>query len=190
MTDQTPIELRKFLAGAVTVKMTDTGDAEVEAVLSETGVVDLDYDMILPGAFDDAIQAKAEPDMLYMHRRGDIIGRWAGLRMDGAKLKARGTLYNGSEGFELARQAFRLAKTGQLAGVSIGFRVLEWKNVRDEKRPYGWDISKLELGEASLVDRPANESAEITEIKRKLHAAGAPGVGGVLAELRETLSRI
>lgn len=169
---QAMIEIRKYLAGEIRVKAEGDGNAELEAILSEVNVVDLDGDKILPGAFDEAIADKAEPSVLYMHRRGDIVGNWRELRMDGTKLKGNATLYTGEGGFELARQALYLARNGRLSGVSIGFRVRQFMVVRDdEDRPYGWDIAKLDLIEASLVDKPANESAQVTEIKQRQQEA-------------------
>ena len=142
-------------------------DTKIVAILSEVGKLDADYDIILPGAFDDAINSKMLPPILYMHRRGEIIGQWSNLRMDGKLLKADGVLYTDADGFDLARRAQKLVKTKQLKGVSIGFRPTEWKSVSNKERPYGWDIEKLDLKEASLVDVPANSSAKVTEVKQK-----------------------
>ena len=142
-------------------------DTKIVAILSEVGKLDADYDIILPGAFDDAIKSKMLPPILYMHRRGEIIGQWSNLRMDGKLLKADGVLYTDADGFDLARRAQKLVKTKQLKGVSIGFRPTEWKSVSNKERPYGWDIEKLDLKEASLVDVPANSSAKVTEVKQK-----------------------
>ena len=142
-------------------------DTKIKAILSEVDKVDSDFDVILPGAFDDAIEGKMEPNMLYMHRRGEIVGKWSSLRMDGKLLKAEGVLYTGDEGFDLAKRTVKLIKTGQMDGVSIGFRPVQWKNVSTPERPYGWDIESLDLKEASIVDFPANDSAEVTDLKRK-----------------------
>ena len=142
-------------------------DIKIKAILSEVDKVDSDYDVILPGAFDGAIAEKMEPPMLYMHRRGEIVGKWSSLRMDGKLLKAEGVLYTGDDGFDLAKRTAKLIKTGQMSGVSIGFRPIEWKNVSTTSRPYGWDIESLDLKEASIVDYPANDSAEVTDLKRK-----------------------
>ena len=167
-----PLAFRKFHAAPVTVMAAGDGDAEIEAVLSETGTVDLDFDKILPGAFDEAIRAKQTPIMLYMHARGAVIGQWSELRMDGAKLVAKGLLATGEQPSPRAQDAMALVHRGYITGVSISFRPTKWSIVREKDRPYGWDIEKLNLIEASLVDCPANQAAHITEVKRKLAGDG------------------
>ena len=143
-------------------------DLKIKAILSEVDKVDSDYDIILAGAFDEAINEKFEPPVLFMHRRGEIVGQWSNLKMEGKLLKADGVLYTDTDdGFERAKMAAKLIKTNQLKGVSIGFRPTEWKSISNSERPYGWDIEKLDLKEASLVDVPANDSAKVTELKQK-----------------------
>lgn len=141
-------------------------ETRLKATLSEVDIVDADWDVVMPGAFDEAIAAKQKLNMLLMHFRVGIIGQWSNLRMEGTLLRADGVLYTGDDGYEMARQARKLVMTEQLKGVSIGFRPTVWQSVRTEERPYGWDIYKLDLIEASLVDRPANSSAEVTDLKR------------------------
>ena len=149
-------------------------ELKIVAVLSEVSKLDLDGDIILPGAFDADIESGKNLNMLFMHRRGQIIGQWSKLRMDGTLLKADGVLYTGDDGYDLARMGAKLINTGQMKGISIGFRAKQWTSVSepDKGRWYGWDIAKLELREASLVDAPANTSAEIIETKRKYDEKG------------------
>ena len=147
-------------------------DKQVKAILSKVGVIDHDGDIILPGAFDDSLSTMSQMQMLHMHRRGNIIGKWTNLRMDADLLKADGTLFTaGDDGYDLARMTARLVKEALMRGVSVGFRPIKWSSVQEEGRGtwgYGWDIEKLELIEASIVDRPANDAAQVLEIKQKL----------------------
>ena len=161
---------KRFHATKISVKQDgDSGDTQIEAILSETGIVDLDGDVIMEGAFDTAISEEQSPPMLFMHDRyKGAIGRWSDLAMDGTKLIANGKIFTGEDGFDLARQAKKLAIEELLKGVSIGFRLVKWVTVHTDERPWGWDILELDLLEASLVDVPANPSAEVTDIKRKL----------------------
>ena len=140
---------------------------KIEAILSEVGVVDLDGDIIEAGAFDGQLDDGLP--MLYMHRRGDIAGTWSNLRMDGSLLRADGEIFD--DAFDLADMAAELVTREMIQGVSIGFRVMRYETVHTEERPWGWDIKEIDLREASLVDYPANESAQITEIKQRQKAA-------------------
>ena len=147
-------------------------DRKIKAILSKTGNIDSDGDIIMPGAFDETLAKNPTLQMLQMHRRGHIIGKWSNLRMDGDLLKADGVLYAGKDdGYDMARMTARLIKENLMQGVSIGFRPLKWSSVQEEGRGrfnYGWDIEKLELLEASIVDAPANDAATVLEIKQKL----------------------
>ena len=154
-------EIRQYMA----VRAGEHHEMRIEAILSETGVVDSDGDIILAGAFDDQLEL-SNLQMRLMHRRGDIIGCWNNLRIDGSLLKADGELFG--EDYDLAKMGETLIRKEMMKGVSIGFRPVAWTNVSTKERPWGWDTSKLELREASIVDIPSNASAEVTEIKRKL----------------------
>ena len=143
-------------------------DLRIKAILSEVDKVDSDGDIILPGAFDDAIKTVSDLLMLYMHKRGEIVGKWDNLRMDGKLFKADGVIFSGDDGYDRAKMAAKLIKAKLMKGVSIGFRPTEWKSVSIDDRPYGWDIEALDLKEASIVDVPANSSAEVTDIKQKM----------------------
>ena len=150
------------------IKRDKNGQSVISAILSEVDKVDSDYDVIKEGAFDNSIKELSHLQMLKMHQRGDIVGRWSDIKMDGKHLVATGVLYDGDKGYDMAKMTRTLIDSGDLKGVSIGFRPKVWTNVKDENRPYGWDIHDLELREASIVDVPANDSAKVTEVKMKL----------------------
>jgi len=157
--------LTKLVKSEITIKQPDEGqDATFSATLSEIGVMDSDGDIIMPGAFDGAIETLDRLDMRFMHDRMEIVGYWTDLRLDGALFRADGSLYTGEGGYDTPRKCLRLGRSGQLRGVSIGFRIKRMEIVIDDDRePWGigYDIYDLELVEASLVDRPANPSARI-----------------------------
>ena len=126
--------------------------------------MDSDGDIIMAGAFDGAIAEIERLDMRFMHNRLEIVGAWRNLRLDDTLFRADGTLYTGEGGYDTPRKCLRLGRSGQLRGVSIGFRIKRMEIVIDDERePWGvgYDIYDLELIEASLVDRPANPSARI-----------------------------
>ena len=149
-------------------KVKDNGDLQIEAILCVTGIVDHDGDKFSNDAFDDNIAQKTDVNMLMMHQREKIIGKWTKLRMKGDNLVADGTVYSGENGFDLAKMGARLAKEGQMSGVSVGFKPTKFEFSKDEDRKFGIDFFKVDLKEASLVDQPAVPGSEITEFKSKL----------------------
>ena len=152
------------------IKRDKEGNTKIDAILSEVEKIDSDGDIIKEGAFDESIKGLSHLKMLKMHSRHDIIGRWSNLKMDGKMLKAEGTIYDGEKmGYDLARMTRSLIDTGDMAGVSVGFKLKVWQSVNDKEADrYGWDIYNLELMEASIVDIPANDSAKVTSVKAEL----------------------
>ena len=184
-----PVE--KFIAGEIAIKQeSDEADAVLTATLSETGVMDSDGDIIMPGAFDRSLKQLDRMDMRFMHDRLEVVGVWQNMRIDDTLLRADGTLYTGTGGYDTPRKCLRLGKSGQLRGVSIGFRLVRFEVVIDEIRtPWGigYDIYDLELREASLVDIPANPSARIDPASSDADKALDAETADVLARFCDSL---
>lgn len=66
-----------------------------------------------------------------------------------------------------ADTVFRMLKGGYLRATSVGFIPIEYKQVEDAARQYGYDFTKQELIEFSVVPVPSNPAALIDA-----HAAG------------------
>lgn len=64
-------------------------------------------------------------------------------------------------GDPFAQSIFAKLRSGYLNAVSVGFLPLAWEWSTDPTREYGWDISKAELLEVSVVGVPANADALI-----------------------------
>ena len=146
-----------------------SGDKKIEGVLSIIDKEDLEGDVMLDGCFDDALGKELK--MLAFHDRKSVIGRWSNLRMEKKDLVADGTIYSGKNGFDEARKFAKLVDTGDVKGISIGFKGQEYVVVED-RGPFGlgYDYVKVELLEASLVDSPAMEDASVksSDDKKKL----------------------
>jgi len=135
--------------------------------------VDLERDIIRPGAFRDV----KNPKMLWQHDATKPIGRWDVLREDAKGLYVEGQLFLD---LPQARDAHTLLKEGALDGLSIGFYP-----VKSAPRPGGGrEIFEVNLLEISLVTFPANEGATIMHVKQK------KGATMKLPELQDTLQEL
>ena len=119
-------------------------------VISEESVNDYDC-IVLNDGLDVSLFAK-NPIMLYMHERGNVIGRWHNVRLEDGKWLADAEFDMEDE------QAAKLAgkvERGYLKSCSVGIKILDaYLNDADIVV-----ITKAELMEVSLVDIPANKSA-------------------------------
>jgi HK97 family phage prohead protease len=123
-------------------------------------------DRVLPGAFQDTLEAHAKagtlPLMLYMHERGNIPGVWTEVKELKSALAVRGQVSKAAvtpSGVPL----LELMRMKAITGLSIGFRPTEVK--LDEQRKIR-DILRVDLREISIVDEPGNGPARITDVKR------------------------
>ena len=127
-------------------------DYAIGGVISAYGVEDSYGDVFLPGAFDPL------PDwlpMLWMHRRGELVGRWGEVYQEGNNVRAGGAVWSES-GIRL-----RAIREEIMRGLSVGAYIDEFTVKRRPDGWMGWDIIKARLVETSVVDVPANPAAEI-----------------------------
>jgi HK97 family phage prohead protease len=120
-------------------------------------------DVIAPGAFADSLAAhKAAgtmPKMFWQHNRDEPIGKWTEAQEDAKGLFLRGRL---NMDVQRAREAHSLLKNGDIDGLSIGYRIKEYKV---DTETGVWTLEKLDLKEVSVVSIGANENATITSVK-------------------------
>ena len=126
-------------------------------------------DIVAPGAFADSLKRWSELGkpipLLYGHNVGDPkynIGMITKALEDEKGLYVEGDFDADSE---TAQQTRHLVQTGRLYQFSFAFDVLEWGEVELEDGRKVNELRKLELYEVSLVQIPANQHAEVTEIK-------------------------
>ena len=143
---------------------------EIDGVLSSFNNTDSWGDVILPGAFNRFMASADTAPMLWSHSSADPIGTWANFREDGDLFRAKGRLL---DGIQRANEAVVLFENGIVDGLSIGFDVYDEKSyeiVNDKELPFGmgYIFNEINLKEASIVLRGANENAVITELKTQL----------------------
>jgi len=111
----------------------------------------------------DLTNYKKNPVILLGHNhRGLPIGKSIRIikRIKEKQLVSVGE-YPSAELHEEANTVFRLAVSGYINSVSVGFMPKEWEPI-DEEHPWdGYDIKKQELWEYSIVPVPANPNALI-----------------------------
>jgi HK97 family phage prohead protease len=129
-----------------------------EGYLSTYGNIDRVDDVMVKGCFDESLK-ELDPDLLWMHMYGEILGIFEDIKSDSKGLFVRGkmpktdTLVSG--------RAIPQMKVGSVRSMSIGYWAQEFEYDEDGIR----HIHKCRLYEGSLVSQPANEKAEITDMK-------------------------
>lgn len=155
----------KRTAFDVKVKASGTEDGVISGYASVFGNVDSYGDIVVKGAFAKFLAKMAETGkvipVFYGHNMEDPkanIGRVTELREDDhglffmAKLDLSGETYG--------RVVYEQLKDGRLDSLSFGYSVIEASNTKD-----GYELRELELYEISVVPIPANQEAQITEVK-------------------------
>lgn len=120
-------------------------------------------DVIAHGAYTESLAehkaAGTMPKMFWQHDSSEPIGKWIEATEDSKGLFLRGKL---NMGVQRAREAYELLKEGDIDGLSIGYRIREYK-VDTETQV--WTLEKLDLREVSVVSIGANSSATISSVK-------------------------
>jgi len=127
--------------------------------------VDLDRDVIAPGAFTKTLADKSPQKikLLWQHDPSQPIGVWEKMAEDSRGLKVTGRLLI-NQGVPKADEAYALLKAGALDAMSIGFVIPPGGYDLDEKKR-ARIIKQADLWEISLVTFPANPKARITSVK-------------------------
>lgn len=134
----------------------------IEGLAAGYGNVDLQGDVITPGAFASSLagakSAGRMPAMLLHHDLRRPVGRWDELVEHGEGLIAKGKLtLESSDG----REAYALLRDRALTGLSVGFSNAKRKAGDNGSRV----ITEAQLHEVSLVSIPANPKARISSVK-------------------------
>lgn len=153
----TPIDL-------LDVKFDEARKGFFNGYASVFGGVDSYGDSVLPGAYAKTIADRKRPIQLRWNHRGEVIGKWIGIREDEKGLFVEGEL---TPGHSKAQDVAALMKHGAVTGLSIGYRPIEFtKNTNG-----GLDLKEIELIEISVVESPADNAAHIAEIKSAIEEA-------------------
>lgn len=121
--------------------------------------------------------------LLNSHKRGesvDVIGRADGIRIEAGLVIAEVRL-SGAVDIAGIRQR---VEDGDLAGISIGYSVQEWRTGRDERGRRTKTAIRWSLSEVSLVPIPADPNAGIRTMPEEVIEA-VPDRTGTRAAIRE-----
>ncbi|MBB4303771.1 hypothetical protein GGD81_002823 [Rhodobium orientis] len=136
-------------------------DGSFSGYASLFGLIDLNRDLVEPGAFAASLRARgaAGIKMLYQHDPAEPIGVWTEVAEDGTGLFVRGQLMT-----SVARGAevLELMRAGALDGLSIGFRTVKG---RSEARTGIRRLIEIDLWEISVVTFPMLPGARVASVK-------------------------
>lgn len=131
-----------------------SGFGEIEGYASVFDVVDLQGDVVVPGAFADSIrETGGRVPVLWQHDTKEPIGFTTELREDSRGLYFRANLVLD---VQRAREALALVRAGAINGVSIGYTVQKQRFESGVRK-----LLKIRLLELSLVTFAANPEARV-----------------------------
>ncbi len=156
--------LTKTGAAVFDIKATGT-KGEIEGYASTFGGEPDAYgDIVAPGAYSESLaehRAKGTmPKMFWQHDPSEPIGKWLEAEEDEKGLKVRGQL---TMSVPQAARAYEHLKSGDIDGLSIGYRVEAYEV--DEDEPGIWTLTRIDLREVSVVSIGANETATVEAVK-------------------------
>lgn len=135
------------------------------------GNVDAYNEVVAPGAFANSIKRiKASGDplpALWQHKSDQVIGGYDVLAEDDRGLKVEGFLMINE--IAQAREAHALMQRRVVKGLSIGYYIIDASyNEKDDI----FTLKELDLREVSPVTFPANDQANIEEVKQLVKTGG------------------
>ncbi|MCG2575193.1 HK97 family phage prohead protease [Acinetobacter sp. ME22] len=164
--------------------VSETG--EFEGYGSVFGVEDSYGDAVMKGAFLRSLTewtAKGRlPSMLWQHKMSEPIGIYTEMKEDEHGLYVKGRLLIDDD--PLAKRAYAHLKAGSLGGLSIGYILRDYEY---DKSLGIYKLKDIDLWEVSLVTFPANEEAQVTNVKTMLQNGETPSPSNVEKALREAL---
>lgn len=136
----------------------DEATRRLSGYASVFGNVDSYNDIVAKGAFSRTLQAKQKIPMLWQHDSSDVVGVFDVMEERPKGLYVEGTIADTSMG----EDAYKLLKMGAITGLSIGYSVKKYSV--DQKKGMR-TLEDVELYEVSLVTFPANEKAQVLNVK-------------------------
>lgn len=147
--------LAQPLSKSINAETEDAGDRRLKFTIS-TDDIDRYNDRVIQSGWK-LNNYTTNGVVLFQHNESLVIGRCVEIAPLGNKLKAtvefldRDTPHFG----ELADGVYTMLRGRFLNAVSVGFRVLDYEEVKDKDRPRGVDYTSMDLLEFSVVTIPA-----------------------------------
>ena len=145
------------------LKEVSEGDRTFTGYGSVFGEVDQGRDIVARGAFTESLNEQKNkgrmPKMLYYHDPRRPIGVWEEMREDEVGLFCKGRF---TKGVRDADEVYALLQDKAIEGLSIGYRTLDYDYDEDLQIR---KLTKLHLGEVSVVTFPMLESANVIDVK-------------------------
>ena len=120
-------------------------------------------DTIKKGAFTKTLESGKRPLMYFNHNQSRVIGKWLNIEETEKGLAVTGEL---TPGHSDAQNVKASMQHGAMDGLSIGFYIP--KGGSERKDDGSRVISQISLVEISVVSRPADDHARISQIKSQI----------------------
>lgn len=164
-------------------------DGEFSGHGSVFDVVDWYRDVVMPGAFEESLDAwkqkGALPPVLWQHMSTMPIGPHTLMRESDKGLYVEGRLMiDPKEENPEARKAHALLKAKVIRGMSIGYDIAEG-GMTYFKEENTYHLTKLDLWENSIVTFPANTEAMVENVKSILRDGTLPSLSDFEDYLRD-----
>lgn len=158
------MERKSLGLDAVSLKFNDAKSGVFSGYASKFGGVDSYGDTIIKGAYVKTITDRKRPIAMRWNHYGPVIGKWTSIVEDENGLFVEGEL---TQGHSVASDVYASLKHGAVTGMSIGYRAVNQK----ENATGGVDLYEIDLIEISVVESPADLSAQIGDVKSVIDEA-------------------
>jgi HK97 family phage prohead protease len=133
----------------------------IEGYASVFEGVDSYGDTVRRGAYEETLRDRERPVRMRWNHWGPVIGKWTEIREDEKGLYVRGEL---TPGHSVADNVYASLKHGAIDGLSIGY-IVEIGDGAEKNETGGYDLTKIDLIEISVVEEPADLGANISNVK-------------------------
>lgn len=139
------------------IKSTDDATGEFTGYAAVFGNVDLQNEVVEPGAFSKTLAEQKDFPILWQHNADQPIGVTVSAVEDDKGLAVRGQINLETQ---TGREVYALLKQGAVKGISFGYDVIKDIVKNGVRR-----LLELKLWELSLVTFPANPAAQVLAVK-------------------------
>lgn len=147
---------------AVDVDTIDEAQGIIEGYVTVYGVVDSYGTYTTKGCANESIKKRGKMPMLWQHT--EVIGLWTEFEEDEKGLKAKGKLTLEDPN---AQRALAHLKAKSVEGLSIGFTIDDYNDMEYNSTLNAVALNKIDLREISVVTFPANDQAQVTNVKNE-----------------------